>query len=72
VRNVAALLIVLAGTPLLLQDASVQAWGRAGHQIVAEIAQGRLSKPSRQAVADLLQGATMASVALWADDMPAF
>jgi nuclease S1 len=43
------------------------AWGREGHQVVANIAQARLSPAARQAVDRLLHGATLASVAVWAD-----
>jgi hypothetical protein len=59
-------LIVLA----LLACGSAQpalAWGREGHQVVANIAAARLSPAAREAVDRLLHGATLASVATWAD-----
>jgi hypothetical protein len=43
------------------------AWGRIGHQAVANIAEARLSPAARQAVDRLLHGASLASVAAWAD-----
>jgi hypothetical protein len=42
-------------------------WGREGHQVVANLAQSRLSPAARRSVAALLHGATLASVSTWAD-----
>jgi nuclease S1 len=56
---------VLALTPLH----QAWAWGQEGHSIVAEIAQRRLSPAAADAVNRLLEKASMASVASWADDV---
>ncbi len=45
------------------------AWGQEGHSIVAEIAQRRLTPAAAAAVAKLQAGASLASVASWADDV---
>jgi len=48
------------------------AWGQEGHSIVAEIAQRRLTPAAGTAVAKMLgQGASLASVSMWADDVRA-
>jgi len=47
---------------------ALTAWGREGHQVVASIAQARLSPAARSGVYQLLHGATLASVATDADD----
>ena len=63
----AALLFLLAAT-----DAS--AWSREGHELVAELAERRLSPPARAEVARLLAAEpdpTLRGVATWADDMRA-
>lgn len=61
---------VLLGLLLLPQPAA--AWGAAGHAIVAEIAQRRLSPAARQDVEALLgSGVSLASIANWADTVQA-
>src|SRR5262245_37669267 len=45
------------------------AWGQEGHSIVAEIAQRRLNEASAAAVSKLLERASLASIASWADDI---
>jgi hypothetical protein len=49
--------------------ASGSAWGTTGHQIIAELAQRKLSAAAQAQVTTLLHGATLASVASWADDV---
>ncbi|MDO8772728.1 MAG: S1/P1 nuclease [Burkholderiaceae bacterium] len=59
------LLVGLLGLPL-----TAQAWGTQGHQVVANLAQARLSSPARREVERLLAlepGETLASVSTWAD-----
>lgn len=56
---------VLAFAPL--QQAF--AWGQEGHSIVAEIAQRRLTPAAAATVNQLLDKASMASIASWADDI---
>jgi hypothetical protein len=59
---------VLLCAALLIVASSSFAWGRAGHQVVANVAQERLSPAARKAIAALLKGATLASVSTEADD----
>jgi len=59
---------VLLSVALLFVSSSSFAWGRAGHQVVAGVAQERLSPGARKAVAAMLKGATLASVSTEADD----
>lgn len=55
---------------LLAAPSTVWAWGEDGHAIVAEIAQRRLTPTGAALVASLLpKGASLASVASWADDV---
>lgn len=54
---------------LALAPALCHAWGQEGHAIVAEIAQRRLTPEAAAAVAKLQGGASLASVASWADDV---
>jgi hypothetical protein len=61
----ATALVLLA---VLFLPQSLVAWGRVGHQVVANIAQQRLSSAGRKAVAELLKGATLASIATFGDD----
>jgi hypothetical protein len=49
--------------------AAGSAWGTTGHQIIAELAQRKLSAAAEKQVTTLLHGATLASVASWADDV---
>jgi len=60
-----------AGAAAALAPATVGAWGAEGHRLVAEVATAQLS-PAAHAEADRLlvlePGATLASVANWADE----
>jgi nuclease S1 len=58
---------VLLSLALLFVPSSSFNWGRTGHQVVANVAQERLSPAARKAVAALLEGATLASVSTEAD-----
>jgi len=52
--------------------AQAHAWGPEGHSVVAEIAQRRLSPAASTAVTTILgRGVSLASVAMWADDVRA-
>ena len=56
--------------PLLLVTfvpAAVQAWGPKGHRLVALVATNHLSAAARQNIDWLLDGASLADVAVWAD-----
>ncbi|MBI3803692.1 MAG: S1/P1 nuclease [Nitrospirae bacterium] len=48
-------------------SSSLYAWGEAGHRIVADVAERHLTQPARQEVERLLEGASLASIAAWAD-----
>jgi hypothetical protein len=64
--------IVLAATILFAACNAAFAWGSSGHSIVGEIAQRRLDPAAQKGVAELLgSGASLASVASWADDVRA-
>jgi nuclease S1 len=52
-----------------VMTATGSAWGTTGHQIIAELAQRKLSAVAQAQVTNLLHGATLASVASWADDV---
>ncbi|EKD83450.1 MAG: endonuclease [uncultured bacterium] len=45
------------------------AWGETGHRLIARIAGKMVSPASREEIADILQGKSMAEVALWADQI---
>lgn len=65
-RNIGVFLTVL----LLLSGDSAFGWGREGHHIVALLAQGRLTKQTRQAILDLLgPNDTLVSVSTWPDEI---
>src|SRR3954470_24595418 len=65
--HLARLAAVVALT--LALAAPALAWGRDGHRIVADVAAAGLGDPAKAKVAELLDGKSMAQVALWADDM---
>lgn len=52
---------------ILAISARAVAWGPDGHQIVAAIAEQRLSDEAKAAVTELLDGQTMTEVSSWAD-----
>jgi hypothetical protein len=58
-------LVLLA---VLLLPQSLGAWGRVGYQVIANVAQQRLSPAARKAVAELLKSATLASISNFGDD----
>lgn len=61
--------ILTAAALLLAACDAAFAWGSSGHSIIGEIAQRRLDPAAREGVAELLgPGASLASVASWADD----
>src|SRR5262245_2559055 len=67
-RGMKVILLVLGLLHLQIQDA--RAWGSEGHSIVAEIAQRNLSPAARAQIAELLpNGASLASLSTWADDI---
>lgn len=60
--------VVLVVVALALVPSQGFAWGRDGHQVIANLAQSRLSPQARKGIAALLHGATLASVSTYADD----
>jgi len=62
-RRIALVLVALALVP-----SQSFGWGRDGHQVIANLAQSRLSPQARKGVAALLHGATLASVSTYADN----
>src|SRR5262245_65054759 len=48
--------------------ARLEAWGPQGHRLVALVATSRLTAASQQNVSWLLDGASLADVAVWADE----
>jgi hypothetical protein len=55
------------GLALLLTPSSLHAWAREGHEIIAIIAEQRLTPEVRDAALTLLEGTTFVEVASWAD-----
>ncbi|MGY6631969.1 MAG: S1/P1 nuclease [Wenzhouxiangella sp.] len=66
-------LIVRVGTLVacltLMPVSPAQAWGRYGHAVTGHVAEAHLSPASREAVAELLDGRSLAEVASWADEV---
>jgi S1/P1 Nuclease len=54
---------------LILQPLPALAWGPEGHEIIAQIAEDHLTPEARQIVWAMLDGASLASVSNWADDI---
>lgn len=65
------LLLLLALLSLLPLSAGETAppWSKTGHRVVGEVAQKHLTKKTRKAISDLLEGETLAEVANYADDI---
>lgn len=63
---------LIAALFLALTAASAQAWGPVGHNVVASLAQERVSEPVRREIRALLQAdneSTLVDIAVWADDL---
>jgi hypothetical protein len=54
---------------LLFAPALAQAWGPAGHRLVAELAQGQLEPATAAQVRHLAGGQSLADIATWPDDL---
>lgn len=50
-------------------SSSAYAWGAAGHRVIGELAQERLTVAARAAVNAILEGEDLATVSTWADQM---
>lgn len=66
-----ALLTVAASIPPVGPPADGARWGQSGHRIVARTAALQLSSRATREVRRLLQGASLAAVSTWADDVRA-
>ncbi|WP_118975675.1 S1/P1 nuclease [Taibaiella koreensis] len=64
---VACFFALLAG--LLCSADKALAWGKTGHEIVAEIAMRTLSEPARQQVKQCLENVTPEKASVWMDEM---
>eukprot|EP00002_Diphylleia_rotans_P004336 TRINITY_DN13163_c0_g1_i1.p1 TRINITY_DN13163_c0_g1~~TRINITY_DN13163_c0_g1_i1.p1 ORF type:complete len:301 (-),score=63.33 TRINITY_DN13163_c0_g1_i1:147-1049(-) len=60
---------VVLALVLATSSAALDVWGADGHQIAARIAEERLSATAKTRVSSLLGGKSMASVAMWADEV---
>ena len=61
-------IVVICALNVAGTGAPLAAWGAQGHRLVARIAEGRLTPVARQNVRWLLDGASLADVAAWADE----
>ncbi len=61
--------VVLTVIVAAVATEGVHAWGPVGHRAVAEIARARLTAAVRSEIQRLLGGASMADVAVWADEV---
>jgi hypothetical protein len=53
----------------LLTPSTVVGWGHEGHEIVASLAQTRLTENTRNGIRSLIGDASLASIASWADEV---
>jgi hypothetical protein len=53
----------------LLVPSTLVGWGREGHEIVASLAQARMTKNAKAGIRSLIGDASLASVANWADEV---
>src|SRR5215471_20762480 len=54
---------------VVLMPSALIGWGPEGHQIVAALAQARLTENARKGIQSLIGEASLASVANWADEV---
>lgn len=50
-------------------SSNIYAWSKVGHKTVALIAQENLSKDAKNAIAEILSGASLVDISTWADDI---
>ena len=62
-------MFLLLGCSLILMSARPPVWSKTGHRVVGEIAAGHLSRKANRAVADLLDGRSLAEVSNFGDDI---
>lgn len=61
--------LVICLISLALLSTPAQSWSRFGHEVTGHLAHHDLNPAARSAVAELLDGETLASVAAWADQV---
>jgi nuclease S1 len=61
--------VILAALAVVCRDQRILAWGEAGHQAVAAIAEARLAPAAKSEVTRLLAGRSMAGESMWADQV---
>ena len=54
---------------VVVMPAELMGWGSEGHEIVAALAQSRLTENARKGIQALIGDASLASVANWADEV---
>jgi S1/P1 Nuclease len=64
-----AMVIGAAIVLTLLIPSSLFGWGREGHEIVASLAQSRLTDTANTGIRSLIGDASLASISNWADDV---
>jgi hypothetical protein len=62
-------LLALVTASILVSSTDGRAWGRDGHQVIANLTQSRLSPAVKQGIAALFHGAALASVSSEADNV---
>ncbi len=63
--------LIAAGLAVISPQAAYP-WGQNGHRIVAELAERRVAPEVRTALAEILDGESLAQVSTWADDIRSF
>ncbi|MFZ1999758.1 MAG: S1/P1 nuclease, partial [Candidatus Sulfotelmatobacter sp.] len=53
----------------LLTPSTLVGWGHEGHEIVASLAQTRLTENAKNGIRSLIGDASLASIANWADEV---
>lgn len=61
--------VAVAGAFAVSTAVPLAAWGPQGHRVIARVAWNHLSVPARHEVQRLLDGATLAGISTWADDI---
>ena len=64
-----AMIIGAAIVLTLLMPSTLVGWGTEGHEIVASLAQTRLTEGAKRGIRSLIGDASLASIANWADEV---
>jgi len=70
IKNKAALILIICGV-LLCQNvfANNIDWSKTGHRVIGEVAQQHLNRKTEKALAKILEGQSLATIATFADDI---